>query len=66
MNTMDNEIKCMHKDIEEIKEKLEMITNLLKEDYELSDEFKEQIKEAKNAPDSEFIDHDEVMKELLQ
>ena len=66
ITTMNNEIECRHKDIEEIKERLEMITNFLKEDYELSDELKEQIEEARNAPDSEFIDHDELMKELLK
>ncbi|MBI1971171.1 hypothetical protein HYS47_05460 [Candidatus Woesearchaeota archaeon] len=51
-------------DIEEIKIQLHKITNLLEKELELSDETKKELKEARKQPLSEYISHDEVMKEF--
>jgi len=63
---MVTEIECMHKDIEDIKRSVSFIKNILVEDYELSDETKKKLKSASKTPISEYIDHEEVKKQLLQ
>jgi len=63
---MDTELQHMHKDIEEIKRNLDFIKNILVEDYELSDETKKQLKAARKTPISEYINHKDVKKALLE
>jgi len=63
---MDAEIKHMHKDIEQIKESLDFIKNILAEDYELSELTEKQLKVADKTPLSKYVDHDDVKKELLK
>jgi hypothetical protein len=63
---MASEIECIHKDIEFIKRDLNFIKNILAEDFELSDEARKQLKIAEKTPVSEYIDHEDVKKQLLE
>lgn len=63
---MATEVECMHKDIEDIKRSVDFIKNILVEDFELSDEAKKQLEVANKTPISEYIDHEEVKKQLLR
>jgi hypothetical protein len=63
---MANEIEAIHKDIEDMKKSLDFIKNILAEDYELSEETKTQLDIARKTPVSEYIDHAEVRKKLLE
>ena len=63
---MEPELKHMHEDIEEIKKNLDLIKNILAENYELSESAKEQLSIADKTPISEYIDHNEVKKRLLR
>ena len=59
---MQADIKHMHKDIEEIKKDLDFIKNILSENYELSDSARKQL--ADDTPISEYIDHEDVKRNL--
>ena len=63
---MESELKHMHEDIEEIKKSLDLIKNILAENYELSESTKKQLSIADETPISEYIDHEEVKKRFLQ
>ena len=63
---MEVELKHMHRDIEEIKKNLDLIKNILAENYELSESAKRQLSIADETPISEYIDHEEVKKRLLR
>ena len=52
--------------IEEIKKNLDLIKNILAENYELSESAKEQLSVADKTPISEYIDYEEVKKRLLR
>jgi hypothetical protein len=51
-------------DIEEIKSQLSRISHILEEDFELSNETKKELAEARKEPLSEYADHKDVMKEF--
>ncbi len=57
-------LEKLDKDIKEIKLELNRISHLLKEDFELSKEVKEELKKAREEPLSEYVDHKEVLKEF--
>ena len=63
---MEPELKHMHEDIEEIKKNLDLIKNILAENYEFSENTKKQLSIADETPISEYIDHEEVKKRLLR
>ena len=63
---MEPELKHMHEDIEEIKKNLDLIKNILAENYEFSENTKKQLSIADETPISEYIDHNEVKKRLLR
>lgn len=63
---METDIKHLHKDIEEIKKSISLITSILAENYELSDDAKKQLLTARETPISDYIDHAEVKKRLLK
>jgi len=63
---MNQELKHLHEDIEQIKKNLDFIKNILAEDYKLSSSTKKQLKIAEKTPISEYIDHKEVKKILLR
>lgn len=49
-----------------LKKDVEFIKNAIAEDYELSDEAKRQLEEARKTPLSEYISHEEIEKEFLK
>ncbi len=63
---MNEEIKHIHKDLEEIRQRLSLIQYMLSEEMELSDWAKKELKMARKAPKSDYIDHDEVKRRLLK
>ena len=63
---MQTELKHMHQDLEEIKESIDFIKNILAENYDLSDRAKKQLKIAGKTPISNYIDHKDVKKRLLR
>lgn len=54
----------IHKDLLEIKVELKRISSMIEEDFELSDEAKKELAEARKESLSEYIDHEDVAKEL--
>ena len=63
---MQTELKHMHQELEEIKESIDFIKNILAENYDLSDRAKKQLKIAGKTPVSKYIDHKDVKKRLLR
>ncbi len=53
-------IKTIHEDLIKIKEKVDRIEHILKEDYELSDWAKKELKKARKEDKS--ISHKDIMK----
>ena len=52
-------------DIEEIKVQLNKISHILEEDFELNDQTKKDLAEARKESLSEYVDHEDVMKEFF-
>ena len=63
---MQTELKHMHQELEEIKESIDFIKNILAENYDLSDKAKKQLKIAGKTHVSDYIDHKDVKKRLLR
>ncbi len=57
-------LEHLHKDIEEMKSDLALIKNILYEEYELSEQGKKDLEEARKTPRSEFIGLEEARKRL--
>ncbi len=55
-------LEQINRNLDELRKDVAQIKEYLKEDYELSDDLKRELQEAKKNPRSEFISHDEVMK----
>tara|TARA_Y100000310_G_C20701635_1_gene830536 strand:+ start:7817 stop:7981 length:165 start_codon:yes stop_codon:yes gene_type:complete len=53
---MKTNLETLQKDITHIKKDMEVIKSILSEDFELSDNAKKALKEARETPDSEYID----------
>ncbi|MFW5991204.1 MAG: hypothetical protein ACOCQX_03160 [Candidatus Nanoarchaeia archaeon] len=53
---MATEIKQLQKEIQDMRNDIEQIKDMLKEDYELSDYAKRQLKEARETPESDYVD----------
>ncbi|MCK5039385.1 MAG: hypothetical protein KAR87_00255 [Candidatus Aenigmarchaeota archaeon] len=49
-------IETLHQELLEMKIDIEFIKNTLKEDYELSDHAKKELKETRQTPESEYVD----------
>jgi len=52
---MATTIETVHNDLLELKEDIQLIKNILAEDFELSDYAKNALKEARKTPESEYI-----------
>lgn len=61
----DVDIKHVHEDLIKLKNSVELVKNILAEEYELSDSAKKALKEAREVPDKELISHGEVKKRFL-
>ncbi len=57
---MASESKQILEELKEIKSDLDYIKDVLSEDYELSDEAKKALKEARETPESEYADLDDL------
>ena len=57
-------LEKMNEDIQEIKVVLHRLTHIVEEDFELSESTKKELEEARKEPLSEYIDHEEVLKEF--
>ena len=57
-------LEKLNKDIQEIKVELHKISHFLKEDLELIDKTKEELKKARSESLSEYVDHKDVFKEF--
>ncbi|MBU1202281.1 MAG: hypothetical protein KJ583_05450 [Nanoarchaeota archaeon] len=53
---MATSIEVLHKDLTSLKKDIEFIKHILREDYELSEFAKKALKEARETPESEYID----------
>jgi hypothetical protein len=49
-------IETLHQDLDHLKKDVEYIKNILSEDLELSEYAKESLKEARETPESEYVD----------
>jgi conjugal transfer/entry exclusion protein len=57
---MVRETKQILEELKEIKFDLDYIKDVLNEDYELSDEVKKSLKEARETSESEYVDLDDI------
>jgi len=55
-------LEQINKNIMELRKDLEEIKEYIHEDFELADDVKKEIEEAKKTPRSEFIKHEDVVK----
>jgi hypothetical protein len=53
---MGTSIERIHDEISELRKDMEFIKHILSEDYELSDEARKQLSEARKTPESEYVD----------
>lgn len=54
----------VNKNVIKLQKELDEIRNLLHEDFELADDVKEEIEKSKKRHTSEFVNHEEIMKEF--
>ena len=54
-------LETLHKEIREIKSDVEKILEIL-EEYELTEDAKKALAEARNTPEEEYIPHEDVKK----
>lgn len=53
-------IEHLHKDMVYLKRDIELIKHILEEDYELSGKVKKALARARETPESEYVDLDEL------
>ena len=58
-------VETIHQEITGLHNDIQLIKNILLEEYELSEETIRKLEEARKVPDSELIDHEEVKKRFL-
>lgn len=63
---MQEEIKHIHKDLEEIRQRLSLIQHILSEERELSSWAKKELKKARKAPKTDYISHEELKRRILK
>ena len=51
-------LEKINENILELKKEIEVLKEYIHEDFELADDLKKEIKEAKNTPRSKFVRHD--------
>ena len=54
-------LESLHKEIQELKSDVEKILEIL-EEYELTDDAKKALSEARKIPESEYVSHEDVKK----
>ncbi|MDI6708764.1 MAG: hypothetical protein QMD21_00485 [Candidatus Thermoplasmatota archaeon] len=58
-------LETIYKELETMKKDIEFIKHALAEEYELSEEAKKGLAEARATPESEYINQEEMEKEFL-
>ena len=53
---METTLETVHKDLLQLKKDISYIKSVLREDFELSDYAKKALKEARETPESEYVD----------
>ena len=56
-------LEDLHKELLGLKKELKRLSLILEEDFELSDEAKKELSEARKEPLTSYVDHEEVLKE---
>lgn len=59
-------IEHMHQDLEELKTDMAVIKHILSEEGKLNSSAKKALAEARAAPDSEYISHEELKKRIAK
>ncbi len=62
---MEVTVEIIYEELKEIKTDIERIKMMLEEDYELSDEAKKELEEARKTPHSKYISQKDVEKRFL-
>ncbi len=58
-------LKTIHQDLKAMKRDIELIKHILEEEYELSDEAKNELAKARATPGEKYIKHEKIAKEFL-
>ncbi|MEK6984462.1 MAG: hypothetical protein AABX33_07855 [Nanoarchaeota archaeon] len=67
MNEMTSvSLKTIHEELKDLQKDMKFIKHALAEDFELSNEAKRQLEEARKTPRSEYISQEDMEKEFLQ
>lgn len=59
------DLEHVHGDIMALKQEIELIKNILAEEYDLSDEARDKLEEAREVSDEELVPHEEVVEQVL-
>ena len=59
-------LETIHKDLENLQKDVDFIKHLVAEDFELSQEAKKQLEEARKTPRAEYIGQEDIEKEFLR
>jgi hypothetical protein len=62
----DISIENIHEDLLGLKRDIAQIKHILSENYELSDEAKTMLKEARKTPTSKYVNHETIMKKFVR
>lgn len=57
-------LEQINKNIVELRKDVEELKEYIHEDFELADDLKSEIEEAKNTPHSKYIKHEDVVKKF--
>lgn len=57
---MEITIEHLHRDIVGLRREVELIKHMLEENYELSEETKKMLAEARKTPESEYVNLDDI------
>ena len=58
-------LQRVYEDLQEIKVEIKKLTAIVEEDFELAEEVKRELVQARKEKLSQYIDHKEVLKEFL-
>ena len=59
-------LEIIHKDLKNLQKDVDFIKHLVAEDFELSQEAKKQLEEARKTPRAEYISQEDMEKEFLR
>lgn len=59
-------LKTIHEDLKNLQKDMQFLKHAIAEDFELSNEAKKQLEEARRTPRSEYISQEDMEKEFLR